>query len=435
MIKKTRRKLVWGYTLAIIAILIISSLSGILALNYYTSKAMQNSLLPELESETAEARPILREWLHNPEPEPDIVHFESYDLAFTVMEYWFSSKGELVMAEGTRDISNILMDLIHDWGYPNLEIGEIEFTDDNGKEWIFIVIANDVYDDDGAYLGKVVVGTNMTPLVRITRQYFVTAVIIIVLVSILAYFVGNYFAARAIEPINLTMQKQRNFVADASHELRTPLSVMLASVDMLESSSANEQIIADMRSEIINMRNLVASLLTMARSDNDKDVAHFADFDLCEVARAVARGLQHLASAKNIKIVHNLDKPVVFHGDEIKLRQLFNILLDNAVKYSQPNMVVVFDIEQKHGHITINVTDYGAGIAVEDQVNIFERFYRADKARSREQGGFGLGLAIAKLIAETHGGDIKVKSEPGRGSTFTVTLPVRPLLPFKNKPI
>lgn len=433
MIKKIRRKLVWGYTLAIIVILIISSLAGMLALNVFTNTAMERSLIPELEAEVVESRPALRDWLSGADRTPRVTYFDSHELAFTVMEYWFSTERELVMAEGSEDVSGLLIERIKYWDYPNLEIEELNLYDEKGKEWEFIVIADDVYDDDGTYLGKVVVGTNMTPLTRINRQYMQAAVIIVVLVSVLAYLIGNYFAAKAIEPIDLTMQKQRNFVADASHELRTPLSVMLASVDMLEPSAANDQIIADMRSEIIGMRNLVTSLLTVARSDNNKDVSHFTDFDLCEVAVTVASGLQYLASAKNVKIVHNLDKQIMFHGDEIKLRQLFNILLDNAIKYSPSNMVVVFNIEQKHGQIIVNVTDYGAGIAAADQVHIFERFYRADKARSREQGGFGLGLAIAKLIAETHGGDIKVKSELGRGSTFTVMLPVKPLLPFKNK--
>ena len=433
MIRKTRRKLVWGYTLAIIAILIISTLVGIFALNRFTNMAMERSLLPELEAEMVESRPVLRDWHDGVERTPRITHFDSHELAFTVMEYWFSTERELVMAEGSQDVSDLLMERIQYWNRPNLEIEELKIYDDDGKEWEFIVIADDVYDDDGTYLGKVIVGTNMTPLTRINRQYMQAAAVIIIVISVLAFFVGNYFAAKAIEPIAVTMQKQRNFVADASHELRTPLSVMLASVDMLEPSEANRQIVDDMRAEIMNMRSLINSLLSLARSDSNKDELDFCDFDLSEIAQSVARNMQHLANTKNIKLVNKIQPGIILYADEIRIRQLLNILLDNAIKYSADNMVVLFDIRRHHHHIDISVQDYGAGIAQDDLANIFERFYRADKARSRGQGGFGLGLSIARLIVEKHGGEIKVESEPGRGSVFTVTLPLKLLLPFKPR--
>lgn len=433
MIRKTRRKLVWGYTLAIIVILIISTLAGILALNYFTNTAMERSLIPELEAEVVESRPVLRAWHDGVDRTPRITHFDSHELAFTVMEYWFSTERELVMAEGSQDVSDLLVERIQYWNLPNLEIEELKIYDDDGKEWEFIVIADDVFDDDGTHLGKVIVGTNMTPLTRINSQYMQAAAIIIVVVSVLAFFIGNYFAAKAIEPIAVTMQKQRNFVADASHELRTPLSVMLASVDMLEDVEVNRQIVADMRSEILNMRGLVNSLLSLARSDSDKDDLSFSDFDLGEVAQSVTRGLQQLAKAKNIKLVYNFEPGIILCGDEIRIRQLLNILMDNAIKYSSDNMVVLCNIQRHNYHAVISVQDYGVGIAKADHVNIFERFYRADKARSRAQGSFGLGLSIAKQIVERYGGEIKVESELGRGSLFTVSLPLKLPLPFRNK--
>lgn len=425
MISKIRRKLVWGYTLAIIIILVISTLAGIFALNNFANTAMQRSLGPELDAEVAESRPVLRAWLDGVDRTTRITHFDSHELAFTVMEYWFSAERELVMAEGSRDVSDLLMERIQYWNHPNRTVEKLKFYDDDGKTWEFIIIADDVFDDDRTYLGKVIVGTNMTPLTRINSQYMQAAVVIIIFISMLAFFIGNFFAAKAIEPIAVTMQKQRHFVADASHELRTPLSVMLASVDMLMPVEANKPIVEDMRSEIINMRNLINSLLSLARSDSDKYDVSFCDFDLSEVAQSVTRNMQHLANAKNIKLVYKLEPGIILHGDEIKIRQLLNVLLDNAVKYSSNNMVVLFNIQRHHNQVIITVQDYGAGIAKEDLSNIFERFYRSDKARSRVQGGFGLGLSIARLIVEKHGGEIKVESKLGSGSAFTVTLPVK----------
>lgn len=424
MIQKIRRKLVWGYTLAIIGIMVISAIVRIMALNYYITTAMHKSLIPELEAEIVESRPTLQNWLHGIDREPEIIHFDSYELAFMVMEYWFSPNGELVMAEGTKDISEVLLELIKDWDYPNLKIGEVEFIDDGDKKWHFIILSDDVYNDDGVLIGKVVVGTNMTPLMKITRQSFITALIGIVLVSIIAYLVGNYFAIKAIKPIEVSMQKQRDFVADASHELRTPLSVLLASVDMLEPDNTEEiQTVSYMRMEIINMRNLVNSLLTLAR--NEKDIFCRTDFDLCEVAANTVKGLQSLANTKNIKIIYNQCAPkIIMTGDEGKVRQLFNILLDNAIKYSAENVVVILEISSKNHQVKICVQDYGIGIAPEDLSNIFERFYRTDKSRSRSQGGFGLGLSIASHIVAVHKGEISVESIPGKGSIFTVNLPL-----------
>lgn len=426
MIQKTRRKLVWGYTLAIIAILALSFLAGIIALNYFIQRAMINSLIPELEGELVESKPVLHDWVHNVERTPSVTHFDSYELAFTVMEYWFSPEGELVMAEGSEDVSDMLMERIKVWNHPNRDVHELKFYDDQGKAWEFIVISDEVYDDNGMLLGRVIVGTNMTPLTRITEQYMRAALVMVIIVSLLAFIIGNYFAAKAVKPIEAAMQKQRNFVSDASHELRTPLSVMLASVDMLTPVADDAVTVSDVRAEIMNMRNLVNSLLILARSDNAEDSLAFSDFDLCAVAQNETRRLQYLADAKNIKIVYGCPVALLMHGDETKIRQLLNILLDNAIKYSGANMVVMLDISQKHNNAVISVQDYGMGIAAHDLANIFERFYRTDKARSRSvaQGGFGLGLSIARLIADVHKGEIKVVSTPGKGSTFTVTLPL-----------
>lgn len=434
MIRKIRRKLVWSYTLAIIAILLISSLAGGLALNYFTNLALENTLIPELESEVEESRPFLRAWLDDVDRKPRMIYFDYHEMAFIVMEYWFSTEGEVVMIEGSQKISALLLKHLQQWDHPNMEIGELKFFDTSGKMLTFILIADNVFDVDGTYLGKVIVGINITPLVHINRRYIQASIIIIIVVSMLAFLIGNYFAAKAIEPIDVTMQKQRNFVADASHELRTPLSVMLASVDLLTPLESNRQITDDIRSEIINMRNLVNSLLLLARSESDKDESDFSHFDLSKVAQNMVSSLQHLANAKNIKLVHDFEPGIILYGDAIKIRQLFNILLDNAIKYSLDNMAVLFNIKRRHSQVIITVQDYGVGIAKEDLINIFERFYRADKARSRAQSSFGLGLSIARQIAERHGGEIKVESELGRGSVFTVSIPLEANAAKRPKP-
>jgi signal transduction histidine kinase len=245
----------------------------------------------------------------------------------------------------------------------------------------------------------------------------------IVVVSLLAFFAGNYFAAKAILPVEDAMEKQRLFVADASHELRTPLSILLSSVDMLNGKNDIQILTQSMKEEILNMRDLTNSLLDLARSDGED--AKRAAFDLSDVSRAAVSAMRAVADKNNIEIVLSVENGIRAYGDEMKIRQLIGILTDNAIKYSPENSAVRLDVTANRGIAKIVVADQGKGIPEEHLEHIFDRFYRVDKARSRETGGYGLGLSIARNIAALHEGEIRVESAEGKGSTFTVLLPLK----------
>ncbi len=224
----------------------------------------------------------------------------------------------------------------------------------------------------------------------------------------------------------------RRFTADASHELKTPLTVMRADIERAMSAAnvapeilpALEEALA----ESARMADLVDSLLTLARADEGRFDIHRERVDLRALVEDVFETATILGESQGVKVTLVSIEPLTTMGDPVRLRQLFLNLITNAVKYTARDGAVTVALERRGDMAAFAVHDTGLGIAAADLPFIFDRFWRADRARSRsaERGGFGLGLAIAQWIAHAHGGAINVASRLGRGSTFTVTIPAEP---------
>lgn len=234
-----------------------------------------------------------------------------------------------------------------------------------------------------------------------------------------------------------TFNAQRRFVADASHELRTPLTalranseIMLRQVDsgMIDTADLRDGL-TDVRDEVDRMTRLVQNLLTLARADVGWR-PEMEPVDLVEIVRDAGRFATPLANGRPFEIslpipdVDGSEPQVVVEGNADQIRQLILILLDNAFTYASPDGDVTLALERDGNEAIIAVADSGPGIRSEHVQRIFERFYRADDARSRSYGGAGLGLSIARWIATIHRGDIDVESEPDDGTTFRVRLPL-----------
>jgi len=233
-----------------------------------------------------------------------------------------------------------------------------------------------------------------------------------------------------VKSARVVYERQVQCASDPSHELRTPLAVVLASADLLLTdpsitSPFLKQVIEDVRDEVKKMTKLVGDLLTVARSDAKANQLKPVRMDLVAAAQQTVRIMRPFAEKKDIVIAEDLPKRAEICADEQKIRQLILILVDNAVKYTPKHGRISVCVQEEKGAVELSVSDTGIGIAPEHIERIFDRFYRVDKARSRRMGGNGLGLAIAREIAEAHGGTIAVESEMGQGTTFRVQLKAR----------
>jgi two-component system OmpR family sensor kinase len=222
----------------------------------------------------------------------------------------------------------------------------------------------------------------------------------------------------------------RRFTADASHELKTPLAVLRADVEraMHDSSSQTERMVAleEALQEVRRMTDLVESLLTLARADEGRFDIYREPIELQPLVQEVYETALILGEAQGVTVNLPFTTDVVVMADRTRLRQLFLNLVTNAIKYTPAGGKVELGLGRHPDNVTFAVRDTGIGISAADFPHVFERFWRADRVRSRmsERGGFGLGLAISQWIAQAHGGTLTASSRLGRGSLFTVTLPI-----------
>ncbi|MBP2634692.1 MAG: integral rane sensor signal transduction histidine kinase [Firmicutes bacterium] len=349
-----------------------------------------------------------------------------------LFHYAFDVNGQQISSsEPAREVRAAMLTRIQNWEGVDGQAVLTKVYLPGGEKNYFMLCGIKVYDG-GQALGTVFVGKDITSYYIMLKRLFLVLSLVCLLFLVIAVFAGHILAGRVIVPIKNAFTRQREFVADASHELRTPLSVMLASVDAVQSDDENTmsrfsgQVLEDMKSEIKRMTKIVGDLLTLARADAGATTIIKEKFDINMVAGKVVRSFQPIATEKRVSLEFIRTGELFIQADIERISQLLLILIDNAIKYVQHEGEVILTIKSmpgSKGHITISVQDNGVGIPEKDQKLIFERFYRIDKVRSRESGGTGLGLSIAKWIVEVHGGTIRVESASGIGSTFIVDLP------------
>jgi heavy metal sensor kinase len=227
--------------------------------------------------------------------------------------------------------------------------------------------------------------------------------------------------------LDQSFETMRRFVADASHELRTPLSVIRGEADVAlaqdRTAASYRESLAIILDESRRLSRLVDDLLNLARADSGHVKLQIQDFYLNDLLAECCRSAQAMAAARRIELECRCPGDVPFRGDEELLRRLVMNLLDNAIRYTPPGGKIAATLEMELSDVRIKIADNGTGIAPEAAPRVFDRFYRADEARSRRDGGFGLGLSIVKWVAEAHHGAVELVSQPGAGSAFTVTLP------------
>ncbi len=235
---------------------------------------------------------------------------------------------------------------------------------------------------------------------------------------------------RMITRLDDAFQNSKRFVADASHDLRTPLTILRGE---LESAAEDPQITAQLRDrigsmleEVVHLGKIVEQLFTLSRLDAGEAQSEWTRFDLGELAKTTAEQMSLLAEDKGISIACDVAQAARVKANQVRFKQVVVNLLDNAIKYTPDKGAVHLRVSAVNGHAILEVEDTGIGIAPENLPHIFERFYRVDPTRSTNADSAGLGLAIVKSICTAHGAEVKVQSQAGVGSIFSVRLPLSP---------
>jgi two-component system phosphate regulon sensor histidine kinase PhoR len=220
---------------------------------------------------------------------------------------------------------------------------------------------------------------------------------------------------------------RRDFVSNVSHELRTPLAAIKLMVETMieaqDDADARGQFMPRVAAEVDRIVKLVEDLLAMARSESGRLIMRKDQFDLTDVAAAVVDTFSHRAATNHIALDLEAPEPVFVDADRDRLAQVAVNLVDNALRHTPPGGLVTVEVARDADWALLRVRDTGAGIAFTDLAHIFDRFYVADRSRSRGQSGTGLGLSIARNLVEAHAGTLTVESTLGRGATFTCRLP------------
>ncbi len=271
---------------------------------------------------------------------------------------------------------------------------------------------------------EAIVFVDASRFISIMQKTIVTSIVIFFGAMLFVLLISYLIAKQAINPIQESWDRQKQFVADASHELKTPITVILANSGILKDSK-DETIESEMQwidsteAEALHMQKLVQDMLFLAKNDNEADIAMSqikSEIDLSEMAELEALSFEPLAYEKGMRLKSDIAEDVKINGNSTQIKQLFHILLDNAIKYAEPLGDEAPCIEvtlKKSAHPALIVKNTGKMIEAEEVSHFFDRFYRADKSRTRSDintGGYGLGLAIAKAIAEKHGATISAKS-------------------------
>ena len=227
-----------------------------------------------------------------------------------------------------------------------------------------------------------------------------------------------------------SFKQVRQFSSDASHELRTPLTVLKGQNELILSKSRKpgeyQEVISSNLEEINYMSKVLEDLFLLSKSDENQVSLDCNQFNLKPLVEEVCKHAEVLAEEKNIKIIIAFLEAVQVKGDEVRLRQMSWNILQNGIKYTQCGGEVKVSLQNNGKFALMTIQDTGIGIPEEDLGFIFNRFYRVDKARSRDEGGSGLGLSICRQIAEAHKGTIEVKSKLGVGTRFKIRIPLIP---------
>ena len=329
---------------------------------------------------------------------------------------WFDLQGKLIQRMGKV--------------FPNLplDIEAVSDFDHEGENHIHSVTLPILKEETGEQIGYVRVNEQMDDFDETVFLLDIGLGVGVIVAAVLSSAGIFWLNRQAMQPIEESFARLKQFTADASHELRSPLMAISSNAEV--SLKYPEGMREDDREAMIamlsaseQMRSLTEDLLLLARTDKVSPI-RFASLNLSELLKSLVQLYHTQAEDKNVKLTTDLESELTLKGDSANLMRAFTNLIQNAIRYTPPGGAIHIKARQINDQVQVIVRDTGVGIAKVNLDKIFERFWRADRARNYNDGGSGLGLSITQAIVQSHRGRIAVTSTPGSGSCFTINLPV-----------
>ena len=415
MIRNIRLKLVLRYALILLAVSSIIFVSGYKVYQMIAREMLQDSLRSYLQEEIYEFKQealLSKIELHKIKTDNLSLQFFSFRYSGNYLLRADVPDGKL--GKMLSDKVNIIKDFAEDFQ-------EIKFNID-GEKWNFLVLSREWADVLG-FQKQVAVALNITPSIYMMHRYKNYGLAGVLILCLLSLLLAYKMADNAVKPLIMAYDKQKKFVSDVSHEMKTPLSVLLTYTEILEKNKSKDAI-GVIKSEVKNMSLLVENLLSLTRIERDRDIRNYDKISTKEIIETSVKHMNVVNADRTYPITVQAQDCFIA-ADAQHLDRLVTILLDNALKYTPKNKKISVTSKCEGGKFLLKVQDEGIGISPEDQKHIFERFYRVDKARNRQSGGNGLGLALAQEIVALYKGKIEVHSELCKGSVFVIFLPMK----------
>lgn len=266
--------------------------------------------------------------------------------------------------------------------------------------------------------GNLIMVNNTSTKSYLLKELFKSILVFITLETIQVIISLN-ITKRIVKPVNESFIRQKQFIYDASHELKTPIAIISASAEMLEKNPKEKKWLDNIKTENNRMNKLVISLLDLSKSENIKENEVYTSVNLSKVIKNKALTFESLIYENSLELDIDVVNDIMFNCNEDRIKELLSILMDNAIKHSLPNSQITVKLSKEKNNIYISVKNKGKEIPISEREKIFERFYRLDKSRNRDDNRYGIGLSIAKNIVINHNGTISVNCKDGY-TTFMV---------------
>lgn len=400
MIRRLRKRFIRIATLAVTAVLLVLCLSVNIA-NYISVDSGLTNVLNVISDNRGTMPPMPHGQPPEGRPDGQLTKETPFSTRYFVLRY--DGDGDLIKADLDKiaavtedDVGEYLsLALEHGEGYGYARGYKYRVVYNGEDRWMAIFL--DDYQE-----------------MRSVREIALVSLAAMADCVALVYVIVVLCSRRAIDPVVQASERQKQFITDASHELKTPITVTATSLKVLEMETGKQKWIDKAQTQTEKLTELVNSLVTLSRMDEEKTPLHFAPFAVSDAVRETAESFRDFAESNGHALRLEIAPELAFSGDEYAIRQLVSILLDNVVKYAAEGTGIAFSLEKtKKGVLLSSVNVSRTPLAPEELDKLFDRFYRADPARSGT-GGFGIGLSIARSIAEGHKGGIRASLEDGK---------------------